>query len=206
MSGRADLIDAATIAGIKRLRIRSREPGRCLNSRALSKHFGGVRAVDGLDLTVAQGEMFGLIGPNGSGKSTIVNLDLRPVSAHGRPGPVAQRGHHLRLPRTCAWRAALPAHSRTSGCSANSRVWQNLVGGAELAVEHRSEGFLRRWLGGPRPRARGNRPDARVLRSAHKRDELAANLAFGEQRRLEFARALSLQSRPCCCSTSRPRA
>src|SRR5262245_5852724 len=40
----------------------------------LSKHFGGVKAVDGVSLNVAKGEIFGLIGPNGSGKSTIVNL------------------------------------------------------------------------------------------------------------------------------------
>ncbi|HEV2000325.1 MAG TPA: ATP-binding cassette domain-containing protein, partial [Xanthobacteraceae bacterium] len=45
-----------------------------LELNALSKHFGGVRAVDGVDLSVAAGEIFGLIGPNGSGKSTIVNL------------------------------------------------------------------------------------------------------------------------------------
>ena len=40
----------------------------------LSKHFGGVRAVDQIDLEIHTGEIFGLIGPNGSGKSTIVNL------------------------------------------------------------------------------------------------------------------------------------
>ena len=38
-----------------------------LEVNALSKHFGGVRAVDGLDLRVERGEIFGLIGPNGSG-------------------------------------------------------------------------------------------------------------------------------------------
>src|SRR5262245_32036062 len=48
--------------------------GPVLELRALSKHFGGVRAVDGVDLTVSKGEILGLIGPNGSGKSTIVNL------------------------------------------------------------------------------------------------------------------------------------
>src|SRR5687768_4223157 len=45
-----------------------------LELKALTKHFGGVRAVDGVDLAVSEGEILGLIGPNGSGKSTIVNL------------------------------------------------------------------------------------------------------------------------------------
>ena len=40
----------------------------------LAKHFGGVRAVDGVQIEVNKGEVLGLIGPNGSGKSTIVNL------------------------------------------------------------------------------------------------------------------------------------
>ena len=45
-----------------------------LELSGLTKHFGGVRALDGLDLTVAEGEIFGLIGPNGSGKSTAINV------------------------------------------------------------------------------------------------------------------------------------
>ena len=45
-----------------------------LELKGLSKHFGGVKAVDGLDLNVKSGEIFGLIGPNGSGKSTTINL------------------------------------------------------------------------------------------------------------------------------------
>ena len=40
----------------------------------LSRHFGGIRAVDQLNLEVHAGEILGLIGPNGSGKSTTVNL------------------------------------------------------------------------------------------------------------------------------------
>ena len=40
----------------------------------LSKHFGGVKAVDNVSLRVEKGEILGLIGPNGSGKSTIVNV------------------------------------------------------------------------------------------------------------------------------------
>ena len=45
-----------------------------LELQNLSRHFGGVKAVDQLELAVVQGEILGLIGPNGSGKSTTVNL------------------------------------------------------------------------------------------------------------------------------------
>jgi branched-chain amino acid transport system ATP-binding protein len=45
-----------------------------LETKRLSKNFGGIRAVHGLDLTVSSGEIVGLIGPNGSGKTTVLNL------------------------------------------------------------------------------------------------------------------------------------
>ena len=45
-----------------------------LETRGLSKHFGGVLALDGLDLAVAPNEILGLIGPNGSGKTTFFNV------------------------------------------------------------------------------------------------------------------------------------
>ncbi len=45
-----------------------------LEARGLTKHFGGVRALDGLDLNVARDEILGLIGPNGSGKTTFFNV------------------------------------------------------------------------------------------------------------------------------------
>ena len=45
-----------------------------LETRSLSKHFGGVLALDGLDLAIAPNEIVGLIGPNGSGKTTFFNV------------------------------------------------------------------------------------------------------------------------------------
>ena len=54
-----------------------------IECRELSRRFGGVRALDGVSLTVAEGELIGLVGPNGSGKTTLVNLlsgALRPTA------------------------------------------------------------------------------------------------------------------------------
>jgi branched-chain amino acid transport system ATP-binding protein len=161
-----------------------------LELKGLTKHFGGVRAVDNVDLTVAQGEILGLIGPNGSGKSTIVNLicGLFPLTA----GRVLLRGTDI---------SELPPHARVSLGIARTfqnirlfgqlTVWQNLWVAQNSAAQAAGESFLRRWLGGAR-RARADIDRAlEFFDLAHKRDELAANLAFGEQRRLEFARALA---------------
>jgi ABC-type branched-subunit amino acid transport system ATPase component len=159
-----------------------------LELKGLSKHFGGVRAVDGLDLKVATGAVFGLIGPNGSGKSTVVNLvcGLFPVSAGQvwlRNEDITGLASHVRVAR------GVTRTFQNIRLFGQLSVWQNLWV-AQNAVEHRSEGFLRRWLGGP---GRAREEIDRILEFsdlAGKRDELAGNLAFGEQRRLELARAI----------------
>src|SRR4051794_10194221 len=53
----------------------------------LAKHYGSVRALDGVSLTVAPGEIFGLLGPNGAGKSTMIRIltgRAKPTSGHAR--------------------------------------------------------------------------------------------------------------------------
>lgn len=57
--------------------------GPVVECRSVARHFGGVRALDGVDLSIADGELVGLVGPNGSGKTTLVSLlagALRPTS------------------------------------------------------------------------------------------------------------------------------
>jgi len=161
-----------------------------LELKGLSRHFGGVKAVDGLDLTVRQGEIVGLIGPNGSGKSTTVNViaGLFPASS----GEVVFQNHALN---------GMPTHKRLQLGIARTfqnirlfgqlSVWQNLWVAQNAPEDHARRGFIARWLGGQS----GVRAEIAQLLEfsglAHKQDELAANLAFGEQRRLELARALA---------------
>jgi ABC-type branched-subunit amino acid transport system ATPase component len=148
-----------------------------------------VRAVDGVNLSLPRGQILGLIGPNGSGKSTIVNLicGLFPLTA----GRVLFNGTDI---------SQAPPHARVSMGIARTfqnirlfgqlTVWQNLWV-AQNSSEQQSDNFLRRWLGGSRAAREEVERTLEFFDLAHKRDELAANLAFGEQRRLEFARALS---------------
>src|SRR5215218_8365526 len=61
----------------------------------LSKHYGAVRALDGVTLAVAPGEIFGLLGPNGAGKSTIIRL----LTGRARPTGGSARVLGRELPR-----------------------------------------------------------------------------------------------------------
>jgi branched-chain amino acid transport system ATP-binding protein len=161
-----------------------------LELRGLTKHFGGVRAVDGVNLKVDRGDVVGLIGPNGSGKSTIVNLicGLFPPTA----GQILFDGKDI---------TDLPTHVRVGMGIARTfqnirlfgqlSVWQNLWVAQNSETQRKDGSFLRRWLGAPKgARAEIDRTlDFFNLRE--KGEELAANLSFGEQRRLEMARAMA---------------
>ena len=158
-----------------------------LELRHLSRHFGGVKAVDELELEVRQGEILGLIGPNGSGKSTTVNL----ITGVYKPtaGSLHFKGQEI---------SGLAAHQRTELGIARTfqnirlfghlTVWQNLWA-ARVVRQGGWGGFRERWLSGARA-AREQAEELLVFGDlAHKRDLLAGNLAFGEQRRLELIRA-----------------
>lgn len=155
----------------------------------LSKHFDGIRAVDGLSLEVERGEVFGLIGPNGSGKSTTVNLVCGVFPATS--GRVLLEGKDL---------GGLPPHRRLN--AGISRTFQNIRLFGELTVWQNlwiarrdapgeEAGFMRNWFGSS-ARIREAIEETLVFAGlAGRANDLARNLAFGEQRRLELARAVS---------------
>ncbi len=67
--------------------------GPILTTHGLTKQFGGIRAVDGLDMRVCKGDIFGFLGPNGAGKTTVIRLALGLI--HPTSGHVEVCGHRV---------------------------------------------------------------------------------------------------------------
>ncbi len=86
--------------------------------------FGGVRAIDGLDLEIRPGQVHGLIGPNGSGKTTTLNV----ISGYYAPQRGASQAERRRAAGACApparAHAALRERSRRRALSARRRCWK----------------------------------------------------------------------------------
>jgi ABC-type branched-subunit amino acid transport system ATPase component len=161
-----------------------------LEVHSLAKHFGGVKAVDGISFRLAKGEILGLIGPNGSGKSTTVNViaGLTPPTS----GRVLFGGADITgKPAHMLVEAGIARTFQNIRLFGQLTVWQNLWVAENGARRKRAQPVLPRWLGGSA--ADRERIGAMLEFSglAHKRDDLAGNLAFGEQRRLELAKALA---------------
>ncbi len=165
-----------------------------LELTSLTKHFGGVHAVDELDLSVEEGEIFGLIGPNGSGKSTTVNLICGVVSVTA--GRVAFEGRDITGSAPHRVLAAGVARTfQNIRLFGHLTVWQNLWVAQNSVEDRRSENFAKRWFFGSGAARDAVDEQLEFAGLAGKRNELAANLAFGEQRRLELARALATKPR-----------
>jgi branched-chain amino acid transport system ATP-binding protein len=138
-----------------------------------SKHFRGVKALDGVSLELAEGEIVGLIGPNGSGKTTLLNLAsgvLKPTSGRVRVAGTDATG---RRPHTFARLGV-------------GRTFQQIRLFRGMTVEENLRvGAL----------ARGHDPDPDELLDqlalTRDRDRDATTLAYGQQRRVEIARALA---------------
>jgi ABC-type branched-subunit amino acid transport system ATPase component len=164
--------------------------------RGLTCVFGGVRAVDGLDVRLDAGSVVGLIGPNGAGKTTVINLISGLVPPTG--GEILLDGQRLR--GLASHRIARLGVTRTFQ---NVRLFRSLSALENVVVgQHhtRPEMLLGRLalLPAARREVRRAEDDARALLAevglADKHGATAGTLAYGDQRRLEIARALA--SRP----------
>jgi branched-chain amino acid transport system ATP-binding protein len=168
-----------------------------LSLERVERVFGGVRAVDGATFDVAAGEVHGLIGPNGAGKTTLLNL----VSGVLRPTAGAIRLDGARIDGLAPNRIAARGVTRTFQ---NIRLFPALSAAENVIVgEHlrRRAPLWRRmiFLRGARAEERSARSRAEALLArvglAERAGERAANLSYGEQRRVEIARALGSEPR-----------
>jgi branched-chain amino acid transport system ATP-binding protein len=167
-----------------------------LELRGVSKSFGGLRVLDGVDLTVEAGAVHALIGPNGSGKTTLLNC----VS-----GILAADAGGIRL-RDVALDDLAP-HRRTR--LGLARTFQNVRLFAGLSVLDNvlvgrhcrtHAGLFRAWTRLPfrlLPEERASRDRGRALLAlvglAGRALEPAEGLPLADQRRLEIARALAAE-------------
>jgi ABC-type sugar transport system ATPase subunit len=107
-------------------------PVTLLETRALTRRFGGLTAVDAVDFTLPQGEIRALIGPNGAGKTTFVSLicgRLPPTS-----GTIAFNGQDItRLPAQTRVRLGIAYTFQITSIYARLPVWDNVA----LAVQSR---------------------------------------------------------------------
>lgn len=135
--------------------------------RGLRKRYGDVTAVDGIDLAVRHGEVFGLLGPNGAGKSTTVEI---------------LQGNRARDGGEVAVLGADPASAGRAWRSRVGIVWQDESAPAELTVRETVRQFARYY---PRPR------DPEEVIALVGLEEKAASrikgLSGGQRRRLDVA-------------------
>jgi branched-chain amino acid transport system ATP-binding protein len=166
-----------------------------LEVNGLTRRFGGVTAVDKVSFAVERGEVFGVIGPNGAGKTTLFNLvtGLTPPTSGtlshdgtditmARPHQVARRGiartfQNIRLfPELSALEnVMIGRHCHTRSGLFSGVLGLGTAGAEERAVRKRARELLA------------------MMGIAGRAEVKARNLPYGDQRRLEIARALALQ-------------
>ncbi|WP_371482313.1 ABC transporter ATP-binding protein [Kitasatospora sp. NBC_00315] len=163
-----------------------------LDVRGVTMRFGGLTAVNNVDLTVNEGEIIGLIGPNGAGKTTFFNcLTGLYVPTEGT---VSYRGKVLPPKPHRVTQAGIARTFQNIRLFANMTVLENVLVGRHCRTK---EGIFSAILRGPgyrRAESEGHDRAMELLEFtglAAKADHLARNLPYGEQRKLEIARALA---------------
>jgi len=166
-----------------------------LSIRGVGKHFGGLHVLEDVSIEVPGGAIFALIGPNGAGKTTVFNLVtglLKPST-----GSIAFEGRDL---------AGIPPHQITrlgiARTFQNIRIFpdmtllENVMVGRHHLLDY---GGLALLFATPAFREAERRSRERALellswvKLDHKAEATADNLSYGEQRKLEFARALATE-------------
>jgi branched-chain amino acid transport system ATP-binding protein len=165
-----------------------------LEARHLTRRFGGLVAVNDVSFTVEQGEIFGLIGPNGAGKTTLFNLITGLIQPS--TGQILHQGTNISQLRP--FQIAARGMARTFQ---NIRLFANLTALENVMIAHHvhtRSGLLTGVFGFPPAPQEERKIREHALELLNlvglcdRASERAKNFAYGDQRRLEIARALAL--------------
>ena len=165
------------------------EPRPLLEVRGLSKHFGGLKAVDDCSFVVPEGTITGLIGPNGSGKTTVFNLIDNTIVADA--GEIHFDGH--RIDKLPSWARAHRGLGRTFQIT---RLFGEMTVLENVVAAHRS--FSLGQLGRIAVSGKEAETAEELLEFVGMRafrDQKAHALSYGQQKLVELAQILMLDPR-----------
>ena len=174
-----------------------------LGVKGLTVQFGGLKAVSDVSVAIPVGSIFGLIGPNGAGKTTLFNL----ITGIYQPthGEVFYPGETLQgLKPYQVTRKGLARTFQNIRLFKDLSVLENLMVAADQSSHFVRANFFARLLRTPstlkveEQKLLHCEKILEVLGLSARRDELARNLPYGDQRRLEIARALATGARLLC--------
>jgi len=162
--------------------------------------FGGLTALDGVTFDIKEGEILGLIGPNGAGKTTCFNVMTGVYQATS--GHVRFNGTTVRkLPRHKITRLGMARTFQNIRLFKSMTALENVMVGADT---HSKVGLFRALFRTPVHRKTESESRARALELLKfvgvdgRADELATNLSYGDQRRVEIARAMATNPKLLC--------
>ena len=171
-----------------------------LRVAGISKRFGGLQALSDVGLTIERGQVYGLIGPNGAGKTTFFNVITGLYTPDSGSFELAGKPYKPSAVHEVA-RAGIARTFQNIRLFHNMTALENVLVGADA---HHSTGMGTALLRLPRHRAEEKEGMDRgyellkFMGLEKRADELARNLPYGDQRRLEIARALATNPKLLC--------
>jgi branched-chain amino acid transport system ATP-binding protein len=168
--------------------------------KKLSKDFGGLRALDQVDLDVGEGEIVALIGPNGAGKTTFFNCVTglyRPTEGVVEIAPPKGKGERLKnLKPNQVTEKGLARTFQNIRLFSNMTVLENVMIGRHCRMSAGIAGAVLRNRSTVQEEKKVVDDSYRILKKIGLEgyvNEFASNLPYGAQRRLEIARALATE-------------
>jgi len=168
-----------------------------LEIRALTRRFGGIVALNDVDLVVPRGAIVGLIGPNGAGKTTLFNVVTGVIRPEG--GRLTFEGTSLgRLRPNAIVARGIARTFQSIRLFPQMTVLENVLVGEHCRLAASVVGAVLRPRAVVSEEARARQRGRELLTFVGldgKEDDVARNLPYGDQRRLEIARALATEPR-----------